>query len=106
MKVKRPGTQSCLTSSEVNFINETESRSMAAPGPSLRLIDAIVFIIGIVIGAGIFRTPSVVAANTPPDTFWFLVLWVIGGIISLLGAFCYSELSSTFPNAGGDYNFF
>ncbi|MDD3909387.1 MAG: amino acid permease [Proteiniphilum sp.] len=104
MKVKRPGTQSGLTSREVNFINETESRPMAAPGPSLRLIDAIVFIIGIVIGAGIFRTPSVVAANTP-DTFWFLVLWVIGGIISLLGAFCYSELSSTFPNAGGDYNF-
>ncbi len=75
MKVKRPGTQSCLTSSEVNFINETESRSMAAPGPSLRLIDAIVFIIGIVIGAGIFRTPSVVAANTPLTLFGF---WYCG----------------------------
>lgn len=74
------------------------------PKPVLRLIDAMVLIIGIVIGAGIFRTPSVVASNTPNE-FWFLGIWVLGGIISLIGALCYSELSSTFPNTGGDYHF-
>ncbi|SCD20682.1 Amino acid transporter [Proteiniphilum saccharofermentans] len=77
---------------------------LAAPAPALRLIDAIVLIVGIVIGAGIFRTPSVVAANSP-DQFWFAATWVLGGIISLTGALCYSELSSAFPNAGGDYHF-
>ncbi len=78
--------------------------SLAAPVPALRLIDAIVLIVGIVIGAGIFRTPSIVAANSP-DQYWFLGAWILGGIISLTGALCYSELSTAFPNAGGDYHF-
>ncbi len=76
----------------------------SAPKPTLRLIDAIVLIIGIVVGAGIYRTPSVVASNTPHE-YWFLGVWVIGGLISLIGALCYSELSSAFPNTGGDYHF-
>ncbi len=76
----------------------------SAPKPTLKLTDAIVLIIGIVVGAGIFRTPSVVASNTPND-FWFLMVWVLGGLVSLVGALCYSELTTTFPNAGGDYHF-
>lgn len=76
----------------------------AAPVPALRLIDAIVLIVGIVVGAGIFRTPSVVAANSP-DQYWFMGVWIVGGVISLIGALCYSELSAAFPNAGGDYHF-
>lgn len=83
---------------------QNETCPLAAPKPALRLIDAIVLIIGIVIGAGIFRTPSVVAANSP-DWFWFLGVWVMGGLVSLIGALCYSELSSAFPSAGGDYHF-
>ena len=39
----------------------------STPKPTLRIIDAIVLIIGIVVGAGIFRTPSVVALNTPNE---------------------------------------
>ena len=77
---------------------------ISAPKPTLRLIDAIVLIIGIVVGAGIFRAPSVVASNSPSE-YWFLGVWILGGIISIIGALCYSELSSTFPNAGGDYHF-
>ena len=84
--------------------DQNEICSPAAPKPTLRLIDAIVLITGIVIGAGIFRTPSVVAANTP-DGFWFLSVWVLGGMVSLTGALCYSELSSAFPSVGGDYHF-
>lgn len=85
-------------------LTEKESCPLASPKPVLRLIDAIVLITGIVIGAGIFRAPSVVAANVP-DGFWFLGVWVLGGLISLIGALCYSELSSAFPSAGGDYHF-
>ena len=76
----------------------------SAPKPTLRLIDAIVLIIGIVVGAGIFRAPSVVASNAPSE-YWFLAVWILGGVISIIGALCYSELSSSFPNAGGDYHF-
>ena len=81
-----------------------ENKIDSTPKPKLRIIDAAALIIGIVVGAGIFRTPSVVAANTPNEA-WFLGVWVIGGLISLIGALCYSELSSTFPNTGGDYHF-
>lgn len=85
-------------------LEQNNTCPLEAPKPALRLIDAIVLIIGIVIGAGVFRTPSVVAANSP-DWFWFLGVWVMGGVVSLIGALCYSELSSAFPSAGGDYHF-
>ena len=83
---------------------QNETYPLEVSKPALRLIDAIVLIIGIVIGAGIFRTPSVVAANSP-NWFWFVGVWVMGGLVSLIGALCYSELSSAFPSAGGDYHF-
>lgn len=85
-------------------LQNTKEHSLTSPKPALRLIDAIVLITGIVIGAGIFRSPSVVAANTV-DGYWFLFVWVLGGIISLIGALCYSELSAAFPSTGGDYHF-
>lgn len=76
----------------------------AAPRPSLSLGDAVAIIVGIVIGAGIFRAPSVVAGSVSSETV-FIALWVAGGIISLVGALCYAELSSAYPNAGGEYHF-
>jgi APA family basic amino acid/polyamine antiporter len=74
------------------------------PKQQLSIFDAIAIIVGIVIGAGIFRTPSLVAANTDTDTM-FLLAWILGGTISLIGGLCYAELSSTFPSTGGDYHF-
>lgn len=59
---------------------------------------------GMVIGPGIFKTPSIVAANSGSEIIT-LGLWLLGGIISLLGALCYAELTSTYPNAGGEYYF-
>src|SRR5690606_20745285 len=70
----------------------------------LSLIDAIAIIVGLVIGAGIFATPSLVAANTNTD-FAFILAWVLGGVVSLIGALCYAELTTAFPNTGGDYHF-
>ncbi|HKO89010.1 MAG TPA: amino acid permease [Burkholderiales bacterium] len=75
-----------------------------SPQPALSLWDATAIIVGLVIGAGIFRLPPLVAANTPNE--WvFYGLWIGGGIISLIGALCYAELASAYPNAGGDYHF-
>ena len=103
MKENAPHTLPAATAGEYIPADCPET-DLAAPAPALRLIDAIVLIVGIVIGAGIFRTPSVVAANSPGE-YWFMGVWILGGVISLTGALCYSELSSTFPNAGGDYHF-
>ncbi len=74
------------------------------PKAVLSMMDAIVIIVGIVVGAGIFRTPSLVAANTGSWEL-FLSVWVLGGVVSLIGALCYAELSTSFPNTGGDYHF-
>ncbi|MGH7390013.1 MAG: APC family permease [Candidatus Rokuibacteriota bacterium] len=76
----------------------------AEPRPALRTVDAVALIVGTVVGAGIFRLPSLVAANT--GTEWTMMLaWVLGGVVSLVGALCYAELASTYPHAGGDYHF-
>jgi len=76
----------------------------AAPRPVLSVFDGAMIVVGIVIGAGIFRTPSMVAGVTG-SVDWMLIAWVLGGALSLIGALCYAELASAFPNAGGDYHF-
>ncbi|EMR01716.1 APC family permease [Cesiribacter andamanensis] len=76
----------------------------AAPRRELSMSDAIAVIVGIVVGAGIFRTPSLVAANVESGSM-MLLSWALGGLVSLVGALCYAELSTTFPHTGGDYHF-
>jgi amino acid transporter len=76
----------------------------AAPRPVLSVFDAVMITVGIVIGAGIFKTPSMVAGVTGAVD-WMLIAWVLGGVLSLVGALCYAELASSFPSAGGDYHF-
>ncbi|HXH84920.1 MAG TPA: amino acid permease [Candidatus Tectomicrobia bacterium] len=76
----------------------------AAPRPTLTLGDAIGLIVGTIVGVGIFRTPSLVAANVDTAAS-ALFAWLIGGIVSLLGALCYAELAAAYPHAGGDYHF-
>ena len=75
-------------------------------GPSavLGLREAMTLIIGIVIGAGIFKAPSMVAGMAG-GTAWMFGAWLLGGLISLIGALCYAELATAYPNAGGDYHF-
>ncbi|MBA3506543.1 MAG: amino acid permease [Betaproteobacteria bacterium] len=76
----------------------------SAPQPLLRRIDAVAIIVGIVVGAGIFKTPSLVAGIIG-DPGWLVVAWVLGAGVSLVGALCYAELATTYPHAGGDYHF-
>ena len=76
----------------------------AQPLRLLHPFSAIALIVGIVVGAGIFKTPSLVAGISG-DAGWALVLWVVGALISIAGALCYAELCTAYPNAGGDYHF-
>ena len=80
------------------------SLKFSEPVPTLASKDVLGMIVGIVVGAGIFRTPSLVAANVGSETS-FLLLWVAGGAISLVGALCYAELTSTYPHTGGEYHY-
>jgi APA family basic amino acid/polyamine antiporter len=80
------------------------STEAAAPRPALRVVDAVALVVGIVVGAGIFRTPSLVASNLGSEGAVILA-WFAGGVISLLGAMCYAELASAYPHPGGDYHY-
>ncbi len=82
----------------------SSSGASAAPRPTLTVFDAVAMIVGIVIGVGIFKAPSIVAGNVGTPSA-FIAVWLIGGAISLIGALCYAELGSSHPNAGGEYYF-
>ena len=76
----------------------------SAPQPTLGLRDAVAVIVGVVIGAGIFKAPSIVAGHSGSAGAMF-GLWVLGGLVSLAGALCYAELATSCAHAGGDYHF-
>ena len=85
-------------------IVQAKSEVTSNPKPTLGSGDAIAIIIGIVIGAGIFRSPSLVASSVDTESL-LLTAWFLGGLVSFIGALCYAELIAAFPNAGGDYYF-
>ena len=66
--------------------------------------DAGFLVAGNMIGAGIFVTPGLVAAQLP-GAAWQLTAWVGGGLLALAGAAVYAELGARIPRAGGDYQY-
>lgn len=75
-----------------------------APQRHLDVRHAVSVCVGMVIGAGIFKTSPMVAGNL--DSAAALVAaWVFGGLLSFVGALCFAELAAAFPDAGGDYHF-
>ena len=70
----------------------------------LTTADAAWLVAGNMVGAGIFVTPGLVAAQLPSPA-WILLAWLLGGFISLAGAAIYAELGTRLPHAGGDYQY-
>ncbi len=68
----------------------------------LGMWDTVSIIIGIVVGAGVYETAPFILQNVPSAAAGIGV-WVLGGVLSLIGALCYAELASTYPRSGGDY---
>jgi len=72
--------------------------------PTLSLWDAVSIIVGIVVGTAIFKSPTMVFQNVTGP--WAAMgVWLLGGLLSLNGALCYSELATTYPRSGGDYHY-
>ena len=80
------------------------SDGLAVPRPSLRIIDTVALTVGVVLGAGIFKAPSVVAAQTGSGGE-MLLAWLLGGVASVVGALCYAELACAWPHTGGEYHY-
>lgn len=87
---------------DYTLLEQVQTNGQAAPKPLLTLSDAVALIIGIVIGTGIFKTPPQVASQAGSEIA-VLLLWLAGGVVSVIGALCYAELATTYPNVGGTY---
>ena len=85
-------------------VPSADAAFLAEPRPMLGLPEAVAIIVGVVIGAGIFKAPSMVAAFSGSPTVMFSA-WILGGLVSLIGALCYAELATSYPHVGGDYHF-
>jgi APA family basic amino acid/polyamine antiporter len=71
----------------------------------LRQGDLVLVVVGTVIGSGIWLVPGTVLRNTAADPGVALLVWLGGGICSLLGALTFAELGALFPDAGGTYTY-
>src|SRR5262245_37312306 len=65
---------------------------------------AVAVVVGTIIGSGIFKKPQAVAQNVSHFELVALV-WIVGGVLSLLGALALAELGAMMPRAGGNYVF-
>ncbi len=68
----------------------------------LNLLDATLLVAGGMIGSGIFIVSADIARNVG-SAGWLILVWIIGGIMTLIAAVSYGELSAMYPRAGGQY---
>lgn len=68
----------------------------------LKLLDATLLVAGSMIGSGIFIVSAGMTRNVG-SAGWLMLVWLIGGIMTLIAAVSYGELSGMYPKAGGQY---
>src|SRR5947209_20513315 len=79
------------------------SHPMPALPRTLTFRDLLYLFVGAVIGSGIFISPALILRQLNGSAGLSLLVWICGGILSLLGALTYAELAATNPEAGGLY---
>lgn len=75
----------------------------AGPQRHLRIGGAVLLTLGMMMTTDLLKTAPTVAQNVGEALFY--PAWLLGGLLSLVGALCFAELATTFPHAGGDYHF-
>lgn len=83
---------------------QVESQAAGKPGlvRGLSLLDSVLLLLGGIIGSSIFLTAKDVAGPLP-HPFYFILVWVLGGVVSLFACFAFAELGAMFPDSGGQY---
>jgi APA family basic amino acid/polyamine antiporter len=71
----------------------------------LTLLDSLMLLVGGIVGSAIFMTARDTAQSLPSPAL-FLLVWVAGGLVSLMACFAFAELGAMFPQAGGQYVYF
>jgi basic amino acid/polyamine antiporter, APA family len=80
--------------------DDSESKPTLIRG--LSLLDSVLLLVSGIIGSSIFLTAKDIAGPLPHPAL-FLLVWVVGGVISLCGCTAFAELGSMFPDSGGQY---
>jgi amino acid transporter len=84
-------------------VSEDPSKATAAPRRHLGVGHAVLLALGMIMTTDTLKTAPTVALNV--GTWHFYGLWVLGGLVSMIGALCYVEMATAFPDPGGDYSF-
>ncbi len=90
--------------SDVDHRHIVADEDNGAPQRQLSLFDTTSIIVGIIIGSGLYRTSPLIASSVE-STAWLLSVWIVGGVLALMGALCYAELATAYPVEGGDFVF-
>ena len=77
---------------------------MTKNNKGLSLFALIMIAIGSTIGSGVFKTPTDISMAVP-DVFWMSILWILGGVVSMIGALVFAELGTKISHAGGVYSY-
>jgi APA family basic amino acid/polyamine antiporter len=90
------------TMAEPPALNPDSASAQPTLVRGLSLLDSVLLLVSGIIGSSIFLTAKDIAGPLPQPML-FLLVWVIGGVISLLGCVAFAELGSMFPESGGQY---
>lgn len=88
----------------LNDVVDATGTAGARPQHHLGVRHGIAVCAGMVIGSGIFKSTPTVAAHVGSSS-GLLLVWLVGGVLSFVGALCFAEMATAFPDAGGDYHF-
>src|ERR1700728_1990618 len=82
----------------------TDSTSRGVPAGAVSRVTATAIVIADMVGIGVFTSLGFQVSDIPSG-FSLLLLWIVGGVVAICGAFCFAELATMFPRSSGEYNF-
>jgi APA family basic amino acid/polyamine antiporter len=82
----------------------TKPVSSGAAVAKISCITATAIVVADMVGVGVFTSLGFQVTDIPSG-FSLMLLWIVGGIVAICGAFCYAELATMFPRSSGEYNF-